>query len=297
MTKPTRFRLVFCGLLAVAACTREPSGNETLPPDDDEPMPVAGQGAEMQGGTGGSAHNNDAGVSVSPILPQRPDAASNDAVASRDAPSESGSRCSGDRPSLCEGFESGQLDRGVWTLEGIPTISADRAAAGTTRSLRMKITPMAMAARLGTTTVFPAPSNTLYGRMYVYFAGAALPADRHLELASIVGGGKLYQLGIYRQRLHSNYYGPDDDAGPVARDPFPTNRWVCLEWLFDGSATSQVQVWVDGVEDADLRITGRNMPSFTRLYVGTRLYGNDGRNYEVWLDEIAIGASRIGCPL
>ncbi len=207
------------------------------------------------------------------------------------------SRCPGAGLLICENFESGKIDPTIWRIDGSPEIVADKAARGT-HSLHMHITPSALGSRLRTTGIFPITNNTVYVRAFMYYSGAQLASNRHTTLSEGINSRQRYQLGIYQQRLHTNYNGPEADAGPVSRSPFPgKDRWLCIEWMFDGSATSQVRVWVDGTEDTSLHLTGRTMGPFSTLAVGAQQYGVDGATYDIWMDEVAVSTSRIGCQI
>ncbi len=83
-------------------------------------------------------------------------------------------------------------------------------------------------------------------------------------------------------------------------------EWHCAEWLVD--ATNQAyRFFIDSTEVTQIAIangagndgTGDNRShipmSFTELRVGWNNYQSASPGFVAWIDELAIGASRVGC--
>lgn len=101
---------------------------------------------------------------------------------------------------------------------------------------------------------------------------------------------------------------PSADANQVATGYKVPDTWMCIEVKFDAN-NSQIQTWVNGVDiralDADGVATGgvddvwMNMaqpfkPSaLTTIVFGWR--GFVGPQVELWMDDVAVAATRIGC--
>ncbi len=72
------------------------------------------------------------------------------------------------------------------------------------------------------------------------------------------------------------------------------NEWFCLEMSVD-AATKHVGLWIDGVQAADEVVSG-DWPAFgnpTHVRLGTM--DLQGGSTGVWVDDVVIGAARIGC--
>ncbi|HVR62925.1 MAG TPA: hypothetical protein VMU50_13560 [Polyangia bacterium] len=143
-----------------------------------------------------------------------------------------------------------------------------------------------------------------------------------------------YSYGGMNGKLHPNYTlrtrvihgatpfrggGPEegDDNNPATLDcstdgkteVLPTKTWVCWEWMFDG-AKRETHLWLDGVAETEVDVLGMGTrcqganhawdgpEMFTRVILGWEQYTAPVSevNQEVWLDDLAMGPERIGCP-
>jgi hypothetical protein len=94
----------------------------------------------------------------------------------------------------------------------------------------------------------------------------------------------------------------DEDPG----DPVPVGSWVCVEWLHDGQ-NDVTDLWWNGVPRPSLHTTATDhggssveeyrMPAIDSMFIGFWLYqaGTTPAEFNVWIDEVAIDAERIGC--
>jgi hypothetical protein len=93
----------------------------------------------------------------------------------------------------------------------------------------------------------------------------------------------------------------DDDGEDIQQD-----RWYCVEWLFDGTTDmNEARLWIDGTEHQKMHATESNffdqengkykMPDFDRLYIGWALYQPSTGPYEIFLDDLVVGPTKIGC--
>lgn len=141
--------------------------------------------------------------------------------------------------------------------------------------------------------------------------------------------GKLMSNYAQRERakLNGEYLlrggGPEQgdkaaDADCAVAAPSQTisaAKWVCWEWEFDGTADSAF-LWIDGqaMTEIDAVHNGKqcqgpgfnNKPMsasygwespevFDKLIIGYEQY-QDTPGQEVWIDDVAVGGERIGCP-
>ena len=164
--------------------------------------------------------------------------------------------------------------------------------------------------------IFPVANNAFYGRMMIY---ATKAANDGVHWTMIEGEGPATAQGIsnaqvryggqHMQGLMANYdsTGKTSDCWQHSATKMPEAKWACMEWYFDGATNTQ-KFWLDGQAIADLTVveegdgcvsqgTGGKWfyPSFTRLNLGWGSYQKDDPR-EVWIDDVAVGTTRIGCP-
>ncbi len=176
--------------------------------------------------------------------------------------------------------------------------------------------------------VFPAAAAELYGRVMVWLAEAPRARGSTVHWTMVQGEGRsrddtfnsLYRYGGQHQQglgLMANY----ETTPPVRSDCWqhsarrlPVQRWVCVEWRFR-VASNEMQLWLDGEEVPELHVVDRAQgeqsgclasealggqwlapPAFQSLYLGWERYQDTLNDQDVWLDEVAVGQSRIGCP-
>lgn len=172
----------------------------------------------------------------------------------------------------------------------------------------------------------PVTGNVVYGRM-MFFLESAPTSDVHWTFVDGYGlvPGKNYHAA-YRyggqhpvsggSQLMANYDTPDSysSIGPssdcwqhASGRVVPVGRWACAEWRFDGAANG-MRFWLDGQELTDLAVSGTGQgcvnqsatfpwtaPTFERIDVGWESYQADQAR-TLWIDDLAIGTQRIGCP-
>ena len=240
------------------------------------------------------------------------------------------SRCAKAGLELCDGFESGAVDMSLWTVQGTaPTLDSIHVARGA-KALHIK-GGINQASFLHETKTFPATDNAYYGRMFVYFS--AFPSApgmpyAHWTLVAATGTGVTGQIRVGGQMQSRfakgplNYFGvgtdsqgsstgtgdwtnSDNDPSGAAT-PLPLNQWMCLEWMHDG-AHDTTSFWWDAVHHASLDTSaskhGGNanpyvLPKFDKLAIGWQEYQADnGESLELWIDEVAVDSTRIGCVL
>ncbi|UQA54601.1 hypothetical protein [Polyangium aurulentum] len=91
-------------------------------------------------------------------------------------------------------------------------------------------------------------------------------------------------------------------------DIMPVGRWACVEWKFDGG-NDEMQLWLDGfgIPGLNLKGTGQGCtggqsadfvwkaPTFTEILVGWET-GDPDVARTIWVDDVVIGAEKVGCP-
>jgi hypothetical protein len=152
------------------------------------------------------------------------------------------------------------------------------------------------------------------------------------ELAKVLEGGmfgKLMSNYAQRGRVIQNGVEQLRGGGPQMGDPpadadcavaAPTQKvdagkWLCWEWEFDGTSDT-ARLWVDGqaMNEIDAIGSGKQcqgpgfmgrpmMPNYRwesptvwdKIFIGWEQYQDTPAN-EVWIDDVAVGPERIGCP-
>ncbi len=238
------------------------------------------------------------------------------------------SRCAQANVQLCEDFESGTLDTATWTTIGgaKPVIDGLQKARGS-MALHLTVAGGGQSA-IRESKTFPAPNNTYYGRMFVYFGSLPNTAGglgySHWTVIAATGTGVTGEIRVSGQlQGGTNLWGVGTDSTGSAngtgdwtnsdKDPngkpmaVPTGQWLCIEWLHKGD-TNETRFWWDGVEHPSLHTTpttphGGNpgvqyiLPQFKQVWLGWQEYQATSEKFELWIDEIAIDKDRIGCVI
>lgn len=164
------------------------------------------------------------------------------------------------------------------------------------------------------------PSQHLFGRMRMWLTEAS-PDGVHWTM--IEARGEFQQDGVFNgqpfdallryggqhnKRLMANYEtsGPGTDCWHHSQQTIPEQKWACMEWEFD-SDNSTMRFWIDGTEVADLNVgmmgqgCGKNdlmgqwyYPTLEHMTLGWIDYQNGGGR-DLWIDDVAVGPSRVGC--
>jgi hypothetical protein len=239
------------------------------------------------------------------------------------------SRCAEAGVLLCDDFESGTIDSATWkNYQVAPKIDAVQAARGT-KALHVT-TGATGGSGLRTTKIFPRSNGLYYGRMFIYFG--ALPTSPNYAHWTAIGSNPATdstdksEIRVGGQLETINKFGVGTDHGPTgdwtnldsdkpsgasAVREVPKNEWICIEWMVD-TANELTKFWWDGVEHPSLATTqdvsrynsnGMKyvLPDISSVWVGFENY-NQGKSmlpasYDVWIDEVALDAQRIGCSL
>jgi len=233
------------------------------------------------------------------------------------------SRCAQANVQLCDDFESGMLDKTTWTVEGTtPVIDGLQHARGN-RALHIT-QPGNGLSYIKETKTFPEANDTYWGRIFVFFKSLPAPplTYAHWTFIAASGTGVSGEIRVSGQFQNgANFFGVGtdnrvDDAGtgdwtssdrdpPKAPVAVPLNQWICIEWLHKGD-TNETRFFWDGVEHPSLYTSatmhGGNsnpflLPHFTNVWIGWQEYQATTETFEMWIDEVAIDAARIGCVL
>jgi hypothetical protein len=235
------------------------------------------------------------------------------------------SRLSCDSPDLlfCDDFESYALGAATsdrWTTEtSAGALAIDDSQARGTRALHVHTDGNGHAA---IRVPFSPPGNSAFARMHVYVtAFPTAPTFAHFTLVEAAGtsaglirpvGGQFVPPPNSGSDVGRSLWGVGSDGGPTGdwtdwqpAAPAEAGRWLCLEWELR-AAGNAIDVYLDGTLVPELSVSqndhGGNpvdfvFPTFTSMWFGWQLYqgGPTPSEYDLWIDDIAIGTSRIGC--
>ena len=254
-----------------------------------------------------------------------PDTAT-DAPTGRDLSTDRGkffgaSRCAAAGVMLCEDFESGTLDTQTWKTVGTaPVIDTVQAARGN-HALHVHLNSNGPS-YIKETKTFPALAGNYYARAFVYFTHLPTTGMTYAHwtaFASSTSIGEIRISGQYQNGKNKFGVGTDSGMNPAGtgdwttndNDPagaprtVPTGEWLCIEWQHD-SANDVTRFWWDATEHPSLMTTatmhGGNanpyaIPDITAAWFGWQEYQTSTQEFELWVDEIAIDAQRIGCVI
>lgn len=216
---------------------------------------------------------------------------------------------------LCDGFESySGVELGAWkrtATGGTVQIDATHVFAGTNAAQFVsqpggnKRTQL----QLADMPLFPLAGNKMWGRVMAYahdLPGMSDKENKNVHYDLIQGSGddttteyRVAGMGgvLLNYNPHDCYYG--------TQKVIPEDRWACWEWQFDG-ATNTIEFYIDGELQARVVNKGQGCvdgtssvwqaPTFSQLRVGFVNYQSKSETTSLWLDELAAGTERIGCP-
>ena len=181
-------------------------------------------------------------------------------------------------------------------------------------------TPSAVIVKDGA-PLFPIAGNVMYGRVMMFLTGT--PGGGYhwnsIQAAGVIPTSNLwgkYGWGGQSGKVLAGYTVRQTAAGSVMMDcskpsamAFPDQKWVCVEWAFDG-IKNQMHMWLDGTLLADADINGMGTrcvnsgdigkpwagPTFSNLTIGWQQYQVSSGPLELWLDELVVDKVRVGCP-
>jgi hypothetical protein len=178
-------------------------------------------------------------------------------------------------------------------------VDSTRAARGK-RSLHIT-RASAGASLMRETRTLPATNGAYYGRVFLWIDQWPTSNFVHYSLAIGYSGGTAVRMGGQFQTGRLKYLfniqppaqGPPETGLVDYVDPVPVKTWQCIEWSMD-STKGEMRMWVDGKELTRLHWLTQ-FPVLSSLAIGWEQYQSGTPAYDVWIDEIAIADSRIGC--
>jgi hypothetical protein len=276
-----------------------PERDASAPPADAPP----GRDAPATGGAGGApATPRDAGAAAADVVTVPISAQCKDVM-------------------FCDDFENqtlGALPGGIWkttTNTAKIVVDGSKSFSGG-KSVMITVEPTGSSARgllRLTKPQLPLATNNMFGRMMFWVN--AIPTQR-VHWFNVWATGKLpsgqtadYAIGGLGTTYILNYFPGDCWKNSVT---FPTGRWACLQWQFDGSKNpdgtlkDEMRAWLDGKSIGTVVKTGSGCimapaksewvaPPFEELRLGWERAG--GNQIQMWLDDVAVDTKPIPCPV
>ena len=222
------------------------------------------------------------------------------------------SKCAGSTAKLCDGFEDTDVGAtgSAWTAltGGGTTVAVDTSKPYRgTKSVHITFKAGANAQGFITETkTFSASgtaamNNALWGRMFVWYqldAGQTAPAGHFVFIRAEGGGSQLHVAGGHgamlgaEMRTNSDMYKYASPSVPVPAVPA---AWHCWEW--HTGADNTLQFFIDGKVVPGMAVTAADkwtFPNFSKLYLGW-LDFSAGPTGQMWIDEVALGSTQVGC--
>jgi hypothetical protein len=230
------------------------------------------------------------------------DAGSTGAAASGEAGGDS--LCAAANAIFCDGFENGS---GAWaptTASGSIAIDSSKAYRGT-HSLHAQTEAVTDTSQpkigAGYTHLFvPTPSFPVFVRMFVYMPSPVAPSVgafvNVLQAIPPYAGVQLNERPPGGYIGGTGYNGLDTDWS-ASSDLLPTDSWSCVEIEIDGPPADTVHVYLWDTELAAMREgLPASVPPLGLLNVGLAYFAANAQPAsDLWIDEVAVAGTRIGC--
>ena len=282
----------------------------------------AGNGSSSSSGSG--VGSSSSGGSDSGVIPGGPSGSSggmrmsmDDAGGSgegggADSGSGSGVASSGDGGAgcpaaavFCDGFESGTTLGSAWTVDN--SVAANTVTVVSTKSHSgSNSVHLTFTAPIGTTFIDEkmgvTATGTVWGRVWMYpntEADNGIGPDPHVvyieaEPAGFTGHSAtgVRPLNTQSGKVAINVAPPDN--GPSANIALPEGAWHCFEWEISGiGGNGSVALYMDGTSLAtDM---GTAIAAIGEMRIGYEHYNAGTTTGDMYLDDYAIGPSRMGC--
>jgi len=219
---------------------------------------------------------------------------------------------------LCDGFETTPSDFTVTTQAATDSIVVDTTKFYRgSKSMHYSATNAAFLVEKKTFTGTTAATNNAFWGRYFILSGVATAATysmSHVVFGALAdaanSGDQFHFVGGSRGKLEAEIRVTGDSytdsmTAPAAADPaFPlaADGWKCWEWQV--TADNSYDFYIDGVEVPEMKVVAgkammsgqsfAGMPIFGQLDIGWQSFSG-GSAITGWIDEVALGPTRIGC--
>lgn len=233
---------------------------------------------------------------------------------------------------VCDDFEQGAKVGGrpgaPWKLresDGSVTLDDTRAVSGK-YSVKVSITATTEQStyrrafmNLDGAPLLPLSNNRVYGR-FMIFTDRIPDSSVHWTIAhgdgpyAATGTTATYNYGGMGN-LMANYYRdtmPATDCWQTKDEPFPTGKWQCVAFAFDGP-NNEMHFWLGQSEVNELHVLGNQKsdatctekgvdgkwyaPTFQNISIGWESYQHDAAGaHDAWIDDVVLDDEPVACP-
>jgi hypothetical protein len=201
---------------------------------------------------------------------------------------------------LCDDFETPVIDKARWSVSqeynGSIVVDGTHANSGQ-RALHAHTIANPDAggsyfAFIGHAGLLP---SHVFIRMFVYQPPVVASSPIQYVAVSATATGEpplqiLDSMGL-RWQYESFGAGFTNYSSTLAAEAVPTNAWTCVEWEIDRDANKQ-RLYVGGAKLADMEVA---ITGFAGNLVTLGLAQGPAPVVDVWLDDVVVSASRVGC--
>ena len=216
---------------------------------------------------------------------------------------DGGAPCTSSTSLLCDDFEQGTIDTQRWEQveQQNATVKVD-----TTRphwgSWSLHATANAVTlAGAPNTNGFVDHENALPAHFFVRFflfvpMPSVVPPKAQIVINAVNDPGLGMQLALSDGNLAFTDWASTSEVDLRSSTASPTNTWQCIEWeVIEGQPQGQMNVWVDGSAMSDLDVAVPTV-AYSVLKLGIGFFQPQVQPlYEVWIDDVRVEASRVGC--
>lgn len=203
---------------------------------------------------------------------------------------------------FCDDFERTMLGTD-WVLDGAQAATA--VAIDTAQhhsgmsSAHIKYGTAGVAAFLDSPKGYPFPNDTFWGRVWLYAKTTAEP-NHHVYIDLMNSAQKSVSPNpsvriLNTQKMSFIATNTLGDKNATSAVPMPQDKWSCFEWhitAMGGKGT--VELYLDGTVVPGTSQMNVSIPNVDRTRLGMQRFGG-GVAAELWYDDYAVGAARIGC--
>ena len=200
---------------------------------------------------------------------------------------------------FCDGFEGSTMLGAAWTVDNavaanVVEVVSTMAHTGT-NSVHMRFATTAGATFIHETMGFPAPMNSLWGRVWLnVMTPMNTGHDVYIEASTGVNPTNTGVRALNTQGGNMAINVAPPDQGPTVAMPLPRGIWTCFEWHIAATgANGIVTLYMNGT----MLATSPSYPIPALVYqrVGYEHYAADTTTGDMWIDDYAVGTARIPC--
>jgi hypothetical protein len=202
---------------------------------------------------------------------------------------------------LCEDFD-GELgiDPSIWTIDTgydraiTLSLQSDMVVSGTQAAHAHLVDHTGGFATLRQSVTFPALADELWGRAYLYDT-LSVEAGHTGYVSAYVGDARVLEIGQSQGHWQLTYYDGGGEAPHGSDGVVPHDGWVCFEWRFTRAGDNLIEIYVEGDAVDSYAAEGIEIPAFTAVGIGLDNHSANPPGNDLYIDDIAIDAARIGC--